>query len=707
MQLRSRIEIGMKLPIWKKWIALAFVLVGMTVFAAGCGASSGAGPYPKAAEGVFDLRDWDWSVKGPVPLNGEWGFEWKAGARGKGGQPVRTTVEVPGTWGSTVTGDGAKLKDQGYGIYFLKIMHRTAPKPMMAIRIPNISTAYELYIDGRLAFAKGRVGKDARTSSPSQVPATVYFEAVGASTDLKMIVSNYDHRRGGIRTDLVIGQAEQIQQLQIRHAAQELIVFGCLIMIGFYHFGLFILRRKDYANLFFALLCLFVALRMGLMGECFVVQWFPMFNWELATRTEYIAFALSGWAGFGYFQRMFPGEIRNSWFIASSWCAAALMLMAATLPSLVFTSWIIVFQLYILLFSVVAMAAMTVSGIRRRQGARLALTGMAGLVVTIVNDVLFYNGWWDSVDLVPLGLLFLIVMNSFIISLRFSQTYERAELLSSELTELNSSLEKRISERTDELHRSYVTLADAKQELERMEASRNRLVSNISHDLRTPMTLLQGYLEALRDDVITEKSQRDATIRLMLAKVGGLNAMIQDLFELSVLEARKVELVVEERSLAEWRDWLVEQYSLEMREKGISFHCFLTDEDTASATVLIDVQRMNRVFANLLYNAMRYTPEGGRIDIEICALLSEHAVRVAITDSGDGIHVDDLPYIFDRFYKKDKSRQAASGGSGLGLSIAKEIVELHGGSIRATQPPHGGKGSRFEITMPMPQPAAD
>jgi signal transduction histidine kinase len=518
-------------------------------------------------------------------------------------------------------------------------------------------------------------------------------------TELQLVVANFDHRRGGIRTELVMGNEDQIQKLQIHHAAQELIVLGCLIMISFYHLGLFILRRKEVANILFAMLCLFVGLRMGLIGEGFIVQWLPAFTWDLATRLEYISFVMSGWTGFGYFQAMYPQEIKRIWFKISSLCAAVLLFSVVTFPPLIFSSWILAFQLYILLFSVRIVIGLVVSRIRRRVGATLALIGIAGFIVTIVNDMLFYNGWWRSIDLVPFGLLFLIVMNSFIISLRFSQTYDRAEKMSVELIEWNNSLETRIAQRTDELYQSNITLAAAKTELERMEYSRRELISNISHDLRTPMTLLQGYLEALRDNVIVETKQRDNTIRLMLSKVEGLNSLIQDLFDISVLEDRKVDLSFEDIPVTEWKERLMEQYSLEMKEIDIRFACEVIDDSVPSSTVAIDIHRMDRVFANLLYNAIRYTPIGGSITITMKVLQETHSVKVIVADSGVGIEPDDLPHIFDRFYKKDKSRHSSSGGSGLGLSIAKEIVGLHGGEISAYNPPEGG--SVFEMLFPL------
>lgn len=676
-----------------------FVLFALLLVLSGCKASDKSPETPEAKQGVLDLTDWNWEHDGPLPLNGEWKFEWLGGGD-KAGVPERlaTTIRVPGIWGTTITGDGDKLPDRGHAVYRLRINHAPTER-QLAIRVPNIMTAYALYVDGELFASRGVPGQDARSTVPYQVPATVFFNATGASTELELHVSNFDHRRGGIRTTFILGQDDQIQKMSFRHEAQEMIVFGCLIMISIYHFGLYALRRQEIANLLFALLCLFVALRMGAIGEGMFVQWIPGFTWTLAIRTEYIAFAVSGWAGYGYFHRMYPKEVKRIGYLIARWVALALVLFTVVAPPYVFSSYLVAYQLYVLLFGFAAFVSILLSGIRRREGAKLTLLGISGMLLSIVNDVMFYNGFRQSIDLVPFGLLFLIIMNSFIISFRFSQTYERAEQMSAELKDWNNSLELKIAERTEELQRSYATVEHAKSELERMEHSRRQLVSNISHDLRTPITLLQGYLEALRDRVISDEEQRNATIRLMLTKVEGLNSLIQDLFEISVLEARKVELIPERLALAHWRENLLEQYGLEMEQRGIRFDCRLDNPAIGILMVSIDLQRMNRVFANLIYNAVRYTPKGGSIEIAIAADDPHHRVKMVISDSGDGINPDDLPHIFDRFYKNDKFRHSQSGGSGLGLAIVKEIVELHGGTIRAYNGQSGG--CTFEIALPL------
>lgn len=677
---------------WVRWPAALLML--LTLF--GCQPEP-TDTTPTVSGGVIDLTTWQWERDGVLPLSGEWNFQWY-GDTGTAASREETTMEVPGFWGSTRAGYGQLIPSTGYGVYRLSVRFEPTNEWLM-LRVPNISTAFELYVDGDLVISRGHPGMTAETSIPAQYPGTVILNGETGTVDIRLVVSNYHHRLGGVRSDFILGTAEQVERMLSRNAAVEYFAFGFLIMIGLYHLSLLALRRKELANLYFALLCLFVALRMGLVNEVILVRWLPFLNWELAIRVEYWAFVFSGWTGLAYYGRMYPHEFRKRWTYAFGAAAVALGLIAAMAPTIRFTSWLIAYQIYLLTICIFILAGLATSAYRKRDGAALALVGVAGMAVAMINDMLFYNGWWRSIDLVPFGLLFLVAMNAYLLARRSVRTFERAEQLSAELKQWNERLEERISARTEELRQSYETLAEAKIGLERMEVSRRQLVSNISHDLRTPITLLQGYLEAIRDGVIRDPEKLDATVKLMLNKVDGLNGLIQHLFDLSLLEARRVELSLESVTLSQWQARLVAQYRHDAVAQGLQFNCSLASEKDGTRNVRIDVRQMDRVFSNLLYNAIRHTPQGGTIHIQLHGNNAEDWMEVSVEDSGSGIPAEDLPFIFDRFYKKDKSRHSSSSGTGLGLAIAREIVTMHGGQIEAGNRPEGG--SVFRIRLPL------
>ncbi|WP_158630039.1 cell wall metabolism sensor histidine kinase WalK [Cohnella sp. AR92] len=680
---------------WKiSLILLIGVLVCFLGSILGCTMKREAPAY-QAKGGVLDIRDHSFDKGGTVPLDGEWRFEW-FGA--KAGEKAEGFIPVPGTWGATALKDGTRLSDHGRGIYRLTILHR-ATDGYLAVRLPNLSTAYNLYVNGDLQLSRGVVGGERKLTTPYQLPAIAYLDGQEEKTELTLEVANYHHRTGGIRTGLVMGTLSQIHALRFNLQSQELVVFGALLIIGVYHLGLFVLRRQEWSNLFLALLCIGVACRMGVIGEGMFPHWIPSLTWTFEMRIEYMAFALSTLFGFAYYQRMYSQEISVRWLKLGAAVGIVLALGCLTLPVLQFSRFLAAYQIYVIGLSAVTLFGLALALIRRREGARLAILGAGGLVLTIVNDIFFYNGWMESVNLVSFGLLFLILMNAFAISLRTSRTHDRAEQMSVELTEWNHYLEDRIAKRTEELQNSYEELAESKLGLERMEQSRRQLISNISHDLRTPITLLQGYLEALRDGIIADPQQKDKTLKLMLTKVEGLNGMIQDLFDLSMLESRRIRMNFELAAIRDWRERLRLEYEQELQEKGIAFGCIGPNEEEALETVLVDEHRMDRVFANLIYNAVRHTPRGGSITLRFAVDSKSRQVRIDVIDTGTGILESDLPFIFERFYKNSKSRHSSSGGSGLGLSIAREIVEMHQGSLFAENGTNGG--SVFTITLPL------
>ncbi|MBB6636786.1 ATP-binding protein [Cohnella thailandensis] len=652
-------------------------------------------PDAKAKDGILDIRDRSFEEDGMLPLDGEWRFKWEGDGAS---EPIEGWMQVPGMWGQKPLKDGTELPSQGRGIYSLTILHSPTDK-LLAIRLPNLSTAYNLYVNGQLQFSRGVVGDDREGTTPYQLPAIAYFSGQSGKTELTLEVANYHHRNGGIRTELILGTMSQIQSLRFKLQSQELILFGALAIIGIYHLGLFALRRRESTNLFLALLCFGVACRMASIGEGMFAQWIPSLTWTFALRIEYAAFALSTLFGFTYYQKMYPDEISAKWLRLSAGVGILLAALCVALPPLTFSRYVAAYQIYVILMSLVSLIGLGRALFHRREGAKLAMVGAVGLVLTVMNDIFFYNGWMKSLDLVSWGLLLLILMNSFAISLKFSLTYSRAEQMKTELTEWNHHLEERIAKRTEELQKSYLALEESKIGLERMEQSRRQLISNISHDLRTPITLLQGYLEALRDGIIAEPQQREKTIRLMLTKVEGLNGMIQDLFELSMLESRKTRMNFEPASITEWQERLRTEYEPELTEKRIGFGCFGPDDDDRHASVLIDEHRMDRVFANLIYNAVRHTPQGGSITLHFAVDPVVGQAIIDVVDTGTGILESELPFIFDRFYNNHKSRHSTSGGSGLGLSIAREIVEMHGGKLTARNGESGG--SVFTIRLPL------
>lgn len=241
--------------------------------------------------------------------------------------------------------------------------------------------------------------------------------------------------------------------------------------------------------------------------------------------------------------------------------------------------------------------------------------------------------------------------------------------------------------------------------LELTERRRLELIGDVAHELRTPVATLQGYLEGLLDGVVQPSDQTWATLH---DEAGRLRRLIDDLQELSRAEAQQLPLSVAEVPAAEIVAAAVDRLAGAFADKGQTLTVDAPEAETLA--VRADRDRAVQVLTNLLTNALRYTPAPGRVRITVRAVPggdaeprhgagARGAVEFAVADSGAGIAPEHLPHLFERFYRVDRSRSRALGGSGIGLTIARALVEAMGGRIWATSP-GVGQGATFVFTLP-------
>ena len=226
-----------------------------------------------------------------------------------------------------------------------------------------------------------------------------------------------------------------------------------------------------------------------------------------------------------------------------------------------------------------------------------------------------------------------------------------------------------------------------------MERTRRELIEAVSHDLRTPLSSIRAMIESINDGVVTDEETIKRYLNTAQSEIESLTQLVNDLFELSQIDAGLLQLHTDSIYLQQLIPDTVET----MQAQAASYHLTLDGEvEKELSPVTVDSRRIQRVLYNLIQNAIRYTPADGLISVH--AMDIGDAVEVQVADTGEGIPADDLSRVFERSYRSGKSRSRQSGGAGLGLSIAKGIVEAHGGSIRVNS--ELGKGSVFSFTLP-------
>jgi signal transduction histidine kinase len=234
-------------------------------------------------------------------------------------------------------------------------------------------------------------------------------------------------------------------------------------------------------------------------------------------------------------------------------------------------------------------------------------------------------------------------------------------------------------------------------ELEDQDRLRREMVANVSHDLRTPLTHLQGYLETmmLKEESL-EPEERREYLEIALLNAKRLGRLVADLFELAKLDAMSEPLARESFPVGELVQDVAQKYHLPARERGVALDA---DFEGGSAVISADLGLVERALENVLDNALRFTPEGGRIHLTIKPPgPDDRWLNIEVEDTGSGIAASELPLIFNRFHRGDSPENGEERrGAGLGLAIAKRVVELHGGSLHCESRVGTGTTFRFEL----------
>ena len=218
--------------------------------------------------------------------------------------------------------------------------------------------------------------------------------------------------------------------------------------------------------------------------------------------------------------------------------------------------------------------------------------------------------------------------------------------------------------------------------LERSDRERRDMLADIAHELRTPLSVIRGRLEGIVDGIYSENGSQ---VSMVLEQTYVLQRLVDDLRLLTLAETRQLPFDKRDVNIGNVIERVLEMFSAEVQEKNISLSF---SEKNENLSAVVDPQRFEQVISNLVGNAIRYVSDGGKVWVTANEI--DAGLRITVNDNGAGIPDGDLPYIFDRFWRKEKSRSRTSGGTGLGLAITKQLVEAQGGKISASNLPEGG-----------------
>jgi two-component system OmpR family sensor kinase/two-component system sensor histidine kinase BaeS len=290
--------------------------------------------------------------------------------------------------------------------------------------------------------------------------------------------------------------------------------------------------------------------------------------------------------------------------------------------------------------------------------------------------------------LFPIGLIsFILALFMAVVSILLVRRFVNplADVIYAAREVANGNLSTRIPTKGPQdlrsLSQSFNEMASS---LERSDRQRRDMLADIAHELRTPLSVIRGRLEGIVDGIYPENGPQ---VSMALEQTYLLQRLVDDLHLLTLAETRQLPFDKSTMNIGNIIERVLDMFSAEAREKNISL---LFSEQNGNLSASVDPQRFEQVMSNLISNALRYVPEGKDGKVWVTASETPEGVRITVNDNGAGIPEEDLPYIFDRFWRKDKSRSRATGGTGLGLAIAKQLVEAQGGRIEAMNLLEGG-----------------
>lgn len=317
-----------------------------------------------------------------------------------------------------------------------------------------------------------------------------------------------------------------------------------------------------------------------------------------------------------------------------------------------------------------------------------AIVGYYGPYYYTSNDVSFLNKINTILIVVGIISLAIALLLGTLMSGRISRPISKTVRAASEISKGN--FKQRIEEKstTREISQLTTTVNDLAESLEKQQKLRKTMAADVSHELRTPLASLQSSLEAMIDGIWEPNGERLESCHEEILRI---NRLVGDLEKLERAEAENAVLDTTEFNLTELAQHIVHNFETDFCKKGVKLNLIGN-----AVTIRADRDKISQVMINLLSNALKYTPQGGHAAIHVKD--TENTVELTVSDDGDGIPPEDLPNIFERFYRADKSRNRFTGGSGLGLSITKAIVEAHKGSITVIS--ELNKGTVFTVCLP-------
>ncbi len=639
-----------------------------------CSNKDSGNELPKAIKGVLDLRQWDFETDGIVDLNGHWEIYWNKlippdSTKEKNLSKLTGYIEVPSVW-NNFKNNGEHLPGKGFASFRL-IVYLSSTKSTIWFKIPDMSIAYDFYVNGSKIAANGRVGKTEQTMTPFRKPLIAHHLTDGHKMEIVLHVSNFQYKRGGIWKKIRVGTENDIKRLWLKNVILDIFVFSSLLMIGLYHIVFYFIRKRDSSSQFyFGLFCLLIAARVLLTGEIIVTSFLPAMPFEIGSKAEYLTMYLGLPLFATYLMQLYKNHFSSFVKRIVQVLGGLFSLIVVFTPTSIFNKSLFIYQILVMIICFYCLWGLSMAARKKQEGALILLIGSMIFSLAIASDILSIIYSFETDGLTPFGFLFFILSQAFVFSKQYSNAFD---LIATQKVDLSIAV--------DEAHAA--------------NEAKSLFLANMSHELKTPMNGILGMNNLLLETEL-KKGQNDFALTIQ-ESANHLLRLINDLLDFSKLEQGKLTLRKIDFHFRIMLDDCIKNLSAKAQKKNIEFYCIV--DHKIPLFMYGDPGRLKQILFNIGDNAIKFT-DSGHVNIKIDLqkeIDQKIKLHFEIEDTGIGIDANYAESIFDSFSQIDASDSRHYEGAGLGLPLTKQLVGMMKGQIGFTS--EKNQGTKFQFTI--------
>ncbi|MFS0646973.1 ATP-binding protein [Siminovitchia sp. 179-K 8D1 HS] len=623
--------------------------------------------HPHASQGVLDLRNWEKITEHAITLDGQWELfpntlVLQENVETNYIENEREFIQTPGNW-AALTDAASKY---GFGTYRLRILVDPDRGKTYGLYIPNIASSSEVYVNGKLIAQSGKPAVDKQQYTPLNIPQTAYF-TIEDTNEIELViqVANFDNpNKGGIVRPITFGLAEPFSK--DTGFSTDIVYIACIVYMlhAVYSFILFLAGNRDRRLLYFSLMLLCVILGT-LIGERLLFVWIPL-DFEWSVKIPFLTMI-----GGGYFLLQCIKHLLSDFFRAKLY-RPYLILCGISLLMILFLPASSNLALILFYSAVMLVPCLLAPLVMYRATARIdnhniflllaAIASIGSLIWLLIIQML-------QIEMVsyPFDLMIATVCFATYWFKQYFRVLDESQKLAKQLQEADKQ--------------------------------KDDFLAAVAHEMRNPLHSMINISQAVMDrekNSLKEKSAKDLELILMVGN--RMSLQLNDLLDLARLKEQRITILSKDVSVHTATEAAMDVLRYMIDEKPIKLANRIPDN---FPFVYADENRLVQILFNLLHNAVKYTETG---EVSVHAFIQNGWARISVCDTGIGMDEDFLEKVFEPYEQLTSGITSAGTGFGLGLSICKQLVELHGGTLEVSSKPNQGSVFTFTLKLSVSQP---